>query len=120
MNDKHQIVLHGVPEDRISGHLFRDLLDVLVEGAERTLRFRIEGRSSAMGPYPKWLRPAADFALVREPKLGANQAIIEARPLVETMPDRFRQEDMFADLDPKRSPIELFEDALEDALTGVV
>jgi hypothetical protein len=98
--------------------LFRDLLDVLVEGSERSLRFRLEGRSSPKGAQPKWLRPAADFSLLRTPTLGASSAVIEAHPLVETMPERFQQGDLFADLDPRRSPIDLFEDALEDALRG--
>lgn len=121
MTNLHQIILSGpaVSDERISGHLFRDLMDVLVDGAERALRYRIEGRSTAGGgPYPKYLRAAADFALLRKPELGANSAVIEARPLVETMPDRFVQGEMFADLDPSRSPIDLFEDALEDALAG--
>jgi len=34
------------------------------------------------------------------------------------MPDRFGQAELFEDLDPTKSPLELFEDALEDALEG--
>lgn len=117
---EHRIILRGpgVTQDRISGHLFRDLLDVLIEGAERALRFRLEGRSTARGTQPAWLRSASDFSLLRRSELDVSSALVEARPLVETMPDRFRQDDMFSDLDPKQSPIELFESALEEALQG--
>lgn len=120
MSEQHKIVLHGsgVDRDQISGHLFRDLLNVLVEGAEQALRLRIQGRSTARGTPPTWLRSAADFSLLRPPELDASIALIEARPLFETMPHRFQQGDLFADLDPNQSPIELFEDALEDALEG--
>ncbi|MBI5547199.1 MAG: hypothetical protein HY901_25235, partial [Deltaproteobacteria bacterium] len=120
MSDLHTVTLKGpaARDERVSGHLFRDLLDVLVEGSERSLRFRLEGRSSPKGPQPKWLRTAADFDLLRRPELGASSAVIEARPLVETMPERFHHGDLFVDLDPRKSPVELFEDALEDALRG--
>jgi hypothetical protein len=114
MTDQHKIVLYGpaASADRISAHMFRDLLDVLVEGAERALRFRIEGRSTARGTPPAWLRPASDFDLIRAPHVGVATALIEAKPLISTMPDRFRQGDVFADLDPRQSAIELFERAL--------
>lgn len=120
MSGLHTVTLEGpaARQERVSGHLFRDLLDVLVEGSERSLRFRLEGRSSPKGPQPRWLRTAADFDLLRRPELGASSAAIEARPLVETMPERFQRGDLFADLDPRKSPVELFEDVLEDALRG--
>lgn len=120
MSDQHKVVLHGpaAGHDRVSAHVFRDLLDVFVEGAERALRFRIEGRSTAKGTAPQWLRRASDFSLVRRPDLDASAAVIEAQPLINTMPDKFKQGDLFVDLDPRQSPIELFESALEDALRG--
>jgi hypothetical protein len=43
---------------------------------------------------------------------------LEAQSLVDSMPDRFRQAKLFDDLDPRRSPLELFEVALEQALAG--
>lgn len=120
MSEQHKVVLHGpaAGHDRVSGHVFRDLLDVLVEGAERALRLQIEGRSTAKGAAPHWLRQAADFSLVHRPEVGASAAVIEASPLMSSMPERFRQGELFDDLDPRQSPIELFEAALEDALAG--
>jgi len=120
MAQTHSIRLKGpgASKEGVSAHLFRDLLDVLVEGAERALRFRIEGRSTAQGTPPRWLRPAADFVLLRVPELPASQATIQAPSLLSTMPERFHQGELYADLDPNKSPIEFFEDALEDALAG--
>ncbi|MEQ8278967.1 MAG: hypothetical protein RMA76_32510 [Deltaproteobacteria bacterium] len=120
MSEQHKIVIRGsaVGDDRISGHVFRDLLDVLVEGSERALRFYIDGRSTARGTQPGWIRSAADFQLVRGVEGDAGTAIVEARPLIETMPERFQQSELFSDVDPALSPIELFENALEDALAG--
>lgn len=118
MNIHHRIALHGprAGADRISGHLLRDLLDAIVEGAERALRFRLEGRSTARGPSPKWLRPAADFSV--QTTTTARELSIHATTLLEAMPDRFRTGDLFVDLDPGRSAIDLFEDAIEDAVAG--
>jgi len=120
MSDQHKVILYGagVAPDRVSAHVFRDLLDVFLEGAERALRFRMEGRSTAKGAPPHWLRSASDFSLVRRADLEASAALIEACPLIETMSERFKQGDMFVDLDPRQSPLELFEAALEDALLG--
>lgn len=119
MIHKHTITLWGpaASEPGISGHLLRDLFDVLVQGAEQSLRFRIEGRSSARGAVPAWLRDASDFQMIDLASgTGARTMRVEARALVDSMPDRFAQRAMFDDLDATRSPIELFEDALEEAL----
>lgn len=120
MSEQHKIVVRGsaVGDGRVSGHVFRDLLDVLVEGSERALRFYMDGRSSAPGTQPSWLRSAADFELVRDAELDAGTVLVEAKPLIETMPDRFQQSELFSDVDPAMSPIDLFENALEDALRG--
>ena len=120
MPDLHTIRLKGEAAhgDRISGHLFRDLFSVLVDGAERAVRFNIDGQSSAPGPTPKWLRPASDFVLVRRPDLDASTFVIEGKPLREALPDRFPLGDKVEEFDPGRSAIDLFEDALEDAIAG--
>ncbi len=116
---EHTITLWGpaATEVGVSGHLLRDLFDVLVQGAEQSLRFRIEGRSSARGAAPAWLRSASDFRMIDlVAGNGARTMRVEARSLVDTMPERFAQKSLFEDLDATRSPIELFEDALEEAL----
>lgn len=123
---RHYLRIHGPGADptRVSGQLFRDLLSVLVDGTKGALRLKIEGMSSPHGAPPKWLLPAADFTLrFLPPRKKSAIALIEARPLKESLASRFesQQKDFFKkgdELDPNKSPIELFEDALEDALRG--
>jgi hypothetical protein len=112
----HTIELEGpaVHGHSISGHLFSDLPAALVEGAERSLRLTIEGRSVGKGPQPRWLKSASDFAVSGSPE----RLIVDARPMRETMADRFEQAALFEEIDPNKSPLDLFEDALEDAVHG--
>lgn len=119
MVHEHTITLIGErARDRgLSGHVLRDLFRVLIDGSEQSLRFRLEGRSTARGTPPAWLRPASDFQMVELSRTNDSQTLrLEARALVDSMPDKFQQADLFDDLDPKQSPLELFEDALEEAL----
>lgn len=119
MIHEHTVTLTGdaVESEGISGHLLRDLFDVLVQGAEQSLRFRLEGRSTARGTQPAWLRAASDFRMVELHRGQRMRSLkLEATSLVESMPGKFVQGQLFEDLDPRRSPLELFEDALEEAL----
>lgn len=119
MTHEHHITLSGpgVDGQGVSGHLLKDLVAVLVQGTERALRYRLEGRSTAPGAPPAWLRPASDFRLLKiEEAQGMMRFEVHAQPLLDSMPERFRQGQLFDDFDPRQSPIELFEQALEDAL----
>jgi len=49
---------------------------------------------------------------------GSRTLKLEALSLIESMPGRFAQGTLFDDFDPGRSPLALFEDALESALAG--
>lgn len=121
MVHNHTITIKGpaAAAAGLSGHLLRDLMDVLVQGAEQSLRFAIEGRSAATGTPPTWLRAAADFDMIDLSKSPRGRTFkLEARPMLESLPDRFNQSDLFDDLDPRQSPLELFELALEHALAG--
>lgn len=121
MVHEHTITLRGPAAETagLSAHLLRDLFDVLVQGAEQSLRFRLEGRSSPSGSPPAWLRNAADFEMVDLARSRSGRTFrLKAKSLVDSMPERFRQAKLFEDLDPDRSPLELFELALEQALAG--
>ncbi|MDP1920253.1 MAG: hypothetical protein Q8L14_28670 [Myxococcales bacterium] len=121
MVHEHTITLRGPALDGpgVSGHLLRDLFGVLVQGAEQSLRFRLEGRSTFRGTQPAWLRSAADFQMLEiERARGSRTLKLEALSLLESMPDRFEQGTLFDDFDPRRSPLAFFEDALESALAG--
>lgn len=113
---RHLISLRGanLPEGRISARLLRDLLDILIDGSRKALRFRIQGTSTPGGREPKWLTPAADFDVVLAPSKG-HVAEITARPLIDTLPRLFEQQSLFDQLEPNKSPLDLFEDAIEDA-----
>ena len=119
MSLEHHITLRGPALERrgVSSHLLRDVVALLVQGTERSLRYRLEGRSTAPGALPSWLRPASDFQLIAIGEAqGTRTFEVHAQPLLESMPERFSQGTLFDDLDPRKSPLELFEDALEDAL----
>jgi hypothetical protein len=118
MSRIHDIRLEGpaIRAERISGPLLHDLLHLIVEGSQRALRFRLEGRSTARGTPPAWLKNASIFDVL--PEKDGKAIHLDAPPLLETMPERFKQRDLFADLDPTKSALDLFEDGLEDALNG--
>ncbi len=120
MSLRHEIKLKGpvVHPERISAPLFHDLLHVFVEGAQRALRFRLEGRSTARGSQPAWLRSAAQFDLLIEPQAEPGVFRVESRPLKQTLPLNLRSSGTLIDLDPDRTAVDLFEAGLEDALAG--
>lgn len=114
---EHRITLSGesLVGRRVSARLFRDLLDILIDGSRKALRLRLQGTSTPGGAEPKWLKPATDFDLMF-PTEGEAIAVVVAKPLVATLPSLFQQSSLFDDLDPRRSPLDLFEDAVEDAM----
>lgn len=120
MSRRHDIKLKGpsIQPARISASLFHDLLHIFVEGAQRALRFRIEGRSTARGSQPAWLRSAAQFDLLIEPQHEPGLFRVEARPLKQTLPENLRSSDVLVDMGSTGTAVDLFEAGLEDALAG--
>lgn len=114
---RHEIRIAGpgVGEHDVSGPLMAELLKLFVDGARGVLRFHLQGRSRPKGPKPAWL-PAADFAFI--PTADAHVVRLQGAPLEHALPDRFRQRELFEEFDPAKSALDLFEDALEDALRG--
>ncbi len=106
----------GVGTDRVSAPLLSGLLKIMVDGAEQVLRYRLEGRSRAKGAKPAWLRAAAEFKLL--PTGDPSVVRLEALPLRQALPEKFKQRDFFEAVNPEKSAIDLFEDGLEDALRG--
>ncbi len=105
----------GAERDGISSFVLRDLMDVLTEGMLRALRLRVEGRSAVAGMIPAWLDVAADVDVYVK---DASTIEIEAPPLYATMPERFKQLSFFAELDTSKSCFTVFEESLNDALSG--
>ena len=104
MTHEHQITLRGAAVDGrgTSGQLVAGLFGVFAQGTERALRYRLEGRSTAPGAFPASLRPASDFELL---KIAASKGVrtfeVHARPLFESMPERFAQGQLFDEIDPQ-------------------
>jgi hypothetical protein len=105
----------GADVDPSHGPLLRELLDIVVDGCQQATRLRVDGRSTAPGTIPGWLERAASFEIV---KIRPGELVMKSPPLAKAAPDRFRQIELFSDVDPSRSCLDLFEDSLEDALAG--
>ena len=96
--------------------MLRDLLDTLVDAVQQSVRVRAEGRSRAAGPPPAWLDRAATFTVEIQP--GSTQLVLDAPPLGDLVPNKFTQLDMFQPLDPRATCLDVFTDALDDALAS--
>jgi hypothetical protein len=105
----------GVRGRRVSAALLRDLLDALVDGVRQSVRLGVDGRSTAQGHAPAWLDAAASFDLV-EVREGSTELVLQAAPLASAAPDRFKQTEMFAAVDPAANCLDVFELSLADAL----
>ena len=101
---------------RVDAPMLRDLLDALVDAVQQSVRLRAEGRSRAAGPTPAWLDRAATFSVEIQP--GSTQLVLEAQTLGDLVPDKFAQVDMFQPLDPRATCLDVFADALDDALAA--
>jgi hypothetical protein len=100
---------------RIDGATLRDLMDPLVDAVQQSVRLRTEGRSRAPGYPPAWLEKAAAFDV--EFRKGTQLALV-APALGDIVPDRFAQRDMFDPLSPAATCIDVFVEALDDALSN--
>lgn len=84
---------------RVNAALLRDLLGLTIEGAQRALRLRTQGRSTATGPLPALIARAADFTV--QIQKGSTVLELEAPTLFEADPNYFAQSDMFPELEPE-------------------
>ena len=119
MATKYEIHLDGVHALDLSMTVLRDLVDLLVEGAQRSARLAAEGRSVARGTPPIWLIEAADVRLVgfHEGSLGL---AVSARPLVEMAPELFAQQALsLGARNIDATAMDLLVEAIEDAMHGV-
>lgn len=109
----------GVAADpqRLPGRLVSDLLEAVDRNAKGAVRLRLEGRSTAGGPVPGWVRRAARFDLVGLLTVGPG-VVISAPVLREALAEKFTQETLFADPDADRSAISLMTEGLDAALHG--
>jgi len=103
---------------RIEGAALGALISALAEGTQRALRLRVDGRSRIPGPIPQWLRAAAHFD-VTGIRAGSTILQIEAPTLLEAVPERFAQKEVFpSEFNPNESAVSLMDASLADALAG--
>lgn len=107
----------AVANARVPVSVARELLAAIETGARGAVRLRLEGRSIAKGPVPAWLREVSDFDLVSvahdEPGIR-----LAAPTLRDALPERFRQTELFAPIDPEKSALAFLSDSLHDAFDG--
>ncbi len=119
---KHSVVLKGAGTKgiSISAITLQEVLNILVEGTKESLRFRIEGRSTARGAEPAWLIRASDFDIVGF-SAGSTVIDIEAMPLAEAVPEKFAQQNLFWNkIDTTTSALSIFEESFSEAKAGKV
>lgn len=120
MIHKHSIRLVGPGANgpRISANTLRHLLDVLTDGVRGAVRLRVDGRSTVKGKLPEWLLKASDFAIDGRFEEGSTIIPLIAPSLSDVVPSQFAQPDLFEEIDVSKSCLTLFEDGLEDAISG--
>ncbi len=96
-----------------------NLLSNVVKAVQGSLRMRVEGRSSAPGSVPEWLRKSTPLRTSIKP--GSTVLSISSPPLFEANPELFGQTQLFdGDINPTVSAFDLFHQSLEASLTDSV
>jgi hypothetical protein len=101
----------------VSASALRDLLDVLIEGCQRSVRLRWEGRSTAPGQVPRWIEAAAAFDL-RQLREGSTQLVLDAPPVRSIAEEASGQVPLLPAVGDTASALDLFHDGLADAIGG--
>jgi hypothetical protein len=107
----------GIRGGRVPASLLRDLLEVLVEGARRALRLRVEGRSTARGAMPGWLTTASAFEVVGLSP-GSTVIEIDAPRLDDALESLLPQLGLFEEIDGSKTSVTLLAESLDDAIVG--
>ncbi|MCK4306165.1 MAG: hypothetical protein KAY24_18135 [Candidatus Eisenbacteria sp.] len=114
----HRIRLDGpgVRGTTVNACLLRDVLNLVIDGSQRAVRLRTQGRSTAPGTKPGWIEAASEFSVrILE---GSTVLEVEAPSLLEADPDEFSQENLFPEIDPTRTSIQYFTESLSAAIEG--
>ena len=103
-------------DGRVAGPALLEVLRVLVDGARRVVRLRLEGRSTARGPAPAWLGQASDFTVValRE---GSALIVLEADEIQDAA-EALGQIPMFETLGADATGLSLLRESVEEAIEG--
>jgi hypothetical protein len=111
-----QLKLEGpsVTGTRVNAPLLREILALLIDGSQKALRIRTQGRSTSRGVLPDWIAAATEFTVqIRE---GSTVLDIESPSLLDAAPNEFRQTQLFPEIDPTRPALDYLVDSIEAAL----
>ena len=111
-----QLRLEGphVSGTKVNGPLLREILTILIDGSQRALRIRTQGRSTARGVLPDWIAAATEFSVqIQE---GSTVLQIESPSLFDAAPEEFRQSQLFPEIDSARPAIDYLIDSIDAAL----
>jgi hypothetical protein len=94
----------------VNAALLRDLLGLIIDGSQRALRMRTQGRSTARGTIPRWIAAASDMDVrILE---GSTVLEIDVPTLVDADPEEFRQRNLFPEVDPELTGIDYLSESL--------
>jgi hypothetical protein len=114
----YSVVLEGVDARDLSLSVLRDLCDLFLEGAQRSVRLVAEGRSVTRGSVPGWVAAAADVRVSRFDQ-GSLDLGLRAPRLVDVVADVVALQSMLpSGTDADASAFDLFLDAADDAVSG--
>lgn len=100
----------------VNASLLRDLLTLIIDGSQRALRMRTQGRSTARGTLPRWISAASNMEVqILE---GSTVLEIDAPTLLEADPEEFRQRDLFPEIDPELTGVDYLSQSLGAATGG--
>ncbi|HSO00449.1 MAG TPA: hypothetical protein VLS89_19290 [Candidatus Nanopelagicales bacterium] len=113
---EYKVTVDGVDAFDLQVSLLRDLCDVLIEGAQRSARLAVEGRSQARGATPAWLISAADLRIAKY-AAGSLDLAVSAPSLHRAAPGMSAALHG-ASVREGLTALDLFLDAVEDAVVG--
>jgi hypothetical protein len=99
----------------VNAVLLRNLLSLVIDGSQRALRMRTQGRSTARGSLPRWIAAASQMDVQILP--GSTILEIDAPTLLEADPEEFQQNTFFPEVDADLTAIDYLAESLA-AATG--
>jgi len=99
---------------KVNGPLLREILALVIDGSQKALRLRTQGRSAARGTLPTWIAAATEFMLQIEE--GSTILEIELPTLFEAAPEDFRQSQLFPEIDPGIPAVDYLISSIQAAL----
>lgn len=116
MRYKLQVKGLSTPSGTISILALKDLINTVIESAERGLRLAVQGESVKRGPVPGWLERSLDFT-VTGLKRGSTTVLVDAPELGETAPEQIKQQDLwYSKPKPEDTAISLLSRSVKDAV----